>query len=424
MKRLFLSGLIVSGLFISPDSAMSQSDAETEAEETTEGSELLQEDELQELVGPVALYPDTLLIQVLVAATYPLEVVKADNMVSDNADTTPEELKPLLEEQGWDESVTVLATAFPDVLNDMATHIEWTETIGNAMLAQSDDVMDAVQDMRQVATETGALTSGEEQTVEVTQDAGDETIIIQPADPEVVYVPQYDPEVVYVEDNNSDVGDFVAAGLVTFGVIALIDNIFDDDDPWNDYWGCRNCGGWHGAPIIRNPDIDIDIDGDVNIGNRPDVGWKPDERRQKEARDEISRKRKPDGATTMPVSKPDRGDQLRSQLSRESGAADISKSRNPAAGIERPAAGVERPDRAREAAVERTRAQPKAQRPAQAGTPQRPQVAQQPRQRAQAAPKRKAAPSGGALERRSASPNRAAAGAARSRGHAGGGRRR
>ncbi len=244
------------------------------AQDTSAPSEetLLSDEDLQTLVAPIALYPDTLLIQILVAATYPLEVVKADALVEANADAPPDALSDQIDEKGWDDSVTVLATAFPDVLSEMADHVEWTESMGTAMLAQSDDVMDAVQVKRAQAQEAGTLTSNEQQTVEVTQegDAGD-TIIIQPADPEVVYVPQYDPEAVYVDDGN-DVGDAIAAGLIAFTTFVLIDEIFNDNDPWNYYWGCRNCGGWGGGPIIHNPSVDIDVDGNVNIGNDIDIG--------------------------------------------------------------------------------------------------------------------------------------------------------
>ncbi|MEM8572923.1 MAG: DUF3300 domain-containing protein, partial [Pseudomonadota bacterium] len=106
--------------------------AETEAveAETTEGEApqdaLLTDAELQTLVAPVALYPDTLLIQIFVAATQPLEVIKADNFLDDNAGREPAELKPEIEAQDWDASVAVLAEAFPTVIAEMATHIEWT----------------------------------------------------------------------------------------------------------------------------------------------------------------------------------------------------------------------------------------------------------------------------------------------------------
>lgn len=406
--RIISAAVLCAMLGPQPLIAQDTSDtAQAEASAEQEAQTLLTQEELQELVGPVALYPDTLLIQVLVAATYPLEVVKADRFVQDNKDA--EDLETQIEAQGWDESVAVLATAFPDVLADMAVHIEWTETIGTAMLAQDDDVMAAVQDMRKIAEEAGTLASGDEQTVEVTQD---ETIIIQPTDPEVVYVPQYEPETVYVDDG-SDVGDAVAAGVITFATVALISEIFDDDDDWNDYWGCRNCGGWNGNPIIRNPDIDIDIDGDVNIGDRDNIGWDPGDERRDKARDEIG-KRRGDGATTMPVKKPDRGDEMRQRLSKETGAADISRP-----GADR---DVQRPD-ARRDAVDRTKAKApaasKQKAKAKAKVQSRPNQATRPAPRAQGGGNR-----GAAMQRRASSGQRANAGAARGHASRGGGRRR
>ncbi|GAB5436376.1 DUF3300 domain-containing protein [Falsiruegeria mediterranea] len=413
--RIISAAVLCAMLGPQPLIAQDTSDtAQAEASADQEAQTLLTQDELQELVGPVALYPDTLLIQVLVAATYPLEVVKADRFVQDNKEA--EDLETQIEAQGWDESVTVLATAFPDVLADMAVHVEWTETIGTAMLAQDDDVMAAVQDMRKIAEDAGTLTSGDEQTVEVTQDAGEETIIIQPTDPEVVYVPQYEPETVYVDDG-SDVGDAVVAGLITFGTVALISEIFDDDDHWNDYWGCRNCGGWNGNPIIRNPDIDIDIDGDVNIGDRDNIGWDPGDERRDKARDEIG-KRRGDGATTMPVKKPDRGDEMRQRLSKETGAADISRP-----GADR---DIQRPEQrapdARRDAVDRTRAK------VPEGTKQKAKAKAQSRPKQAARPAAPRAQGGGnrgaAMQRRASSGQRAQAGAARGHASRGGGRAR
>jgi len=403
-----------------PTGLIAQSSDDTATETPVEDtSDLLSSEELQELVGPIALYPDTLLIQLLVAATYPLDVIKADRILKDNADASADELKALIDAEGFDESVAVLATAFPEVLTKMAVHIDWTEAMGNAMLAQSDDVMDAVQVMRETATENGALASGDEQIVEVTQtDTGDETIIIQPADPQVVYVPQYDPEVVYVESNDNDAGDAIMTGLIAFGTFALIDEIFDNDDPWNNYWGCHNCGGWGGGPIVRNPDIDIDIDGDVNIGNRGDndIGWKPDDNRKKEARDDIARRKSPDGKTKLPTQRPDRGDEMRASLSKKSGAADISRDKAPRAAVEksRPQAKApKKPSAQNRAAVDRTGSPSKAKAKA---TAHRPQTAK--------APSRK--PSGGhgggAINKRASAPKASAGGA---RGHAAaGGRRR
>ncbi|WP_170771847.1 DUF3300 domain-containing protein [Ruegeria lacuscaerulensis] len=319
-------------LVFTPTLVGAQSEQEGVAEPISD-TDLLTQAELENLVAPIALFPDTLLIQILVAATSPMEVVKSDRLLASMDGEEPEVIQAAVEAEEWDESVEVLAVAFPEVIEDMATHIEWTETMGDAMLAQSDEVMVAVQTMRTQAINNGALVSGEEQLVEVTED---ETVIIQPADPEVVYVPQYDPQVVYTDSNSNLVGDAIVTGAIAFGTFALIDAIFDDDDDWNDYWGCRNCGGWGGGPIYRNPNIDLDIDGNVNIGNdinigngninRPDDGWKPDDRKKDQARDKIASKKDPGGKTKLPIDKGDSSaDALRSKLSQKSGAPDISR---------------------------------------------------------------------------------------------------
>jgi len=391
---------------------------------TEDAAGLMTPEELQTLVGPVALYPDTLLIQILVAATYPFDVMKADRLLKDNPGATPEELKPLIEIQAWDESVAVLATAFPEVLTEMAVHVDWTETMGNAMLAQSEDVMDAVQVMREIASESGALVSGEEQTVEVTQDnSGDQTIIIQPTDPEVVYVPQYDPRVVYVDSNNGvSGGDVLTAGLIAFGTYAVIDAIFDNNDPWNNYWGCRNCGGWGGRPIVRNPrNVNIN-NGNINIGN--DVGWKPNDRRKNKARDDIARKRGPDRKNKLPVSRPDRGDEIRSSLSRKSGAADISRSKAPRADVakSRPAGNK---------AANRPAANKAANRPAgnhggavaRTGPPSKAKAPVHKPAKARAPSHKPARRSGGGMNHRASAP-KARSGGSRGRAASGGGRRR
>ncbi|MEM8728820.1 MAG: DUF3300 domain-containing protein [Pseudomonadota bacterium] len=426
-----LAVVLASGMGWSPGLSMAQESdgSEPAAEEAaTEEAVLLSPEELQTLVAPIALYPDTLLIQVLVAATYPLDIVKANAFLQDNAGTDPASLEEEISTKGWDDSVTVLTTAFPDVLTDMATHVEWTDTMGTAMLAQSDDVMDAVQVKRTEADEAGTLTSNDQQTVEVTQegDAGD-TIIIQPTDPEVVYVPQYDPEVIYT-DPGTDVGDVVTAGLIAFGTFALIDEIFDDDDPWNDYWGCRNCGGWNGRPIVNNPDIDIDVDGDVNIGNRPDIGWKPDDKRRDDARDKIADHKNPDRPSTLPVTRPDRGDQMRESLSTRTGAQDISRDR---AAADRVADRVERPgggsrpsvDRGKLPQADRTQIQERtksASRPAAGNAQVKKPAAAAKKASVKKAPQRKASPNRGGAMQKSGSAGRAKAGGARGRASAGG----
>jgi len=297
----------------------------------TETADLLTQAELENLVAPIALYPDTLLIQVLVAATYPLQIVKADNFVKANADLEQDAFQAAIDAEQYDESVAVLATAFPDVLSDMATHLDWTESIGTVMLAQSDDVLAAVQTMRNQAINAGALISGAEQTVSV----DDGAVVVQPTDPQVVYVPQYDSQTVYVQDNSNDA---LVNSLIFFGSVALISRIYHNNNHWHGYWGCRNCAGWGGKPIYRNPRVNIGKGGNVNIGNEINIGgggdrgpggsWKPEPKRQQEARNKIGNQRGPDGATRLPTNRPDaRGDQMRSQLTNRTGATDISKTR-------------------------------------------------------------------------------------------------
>ncbi|WP_433989176.1 hypothetical protein SuNHUV7_34590 (plasmid) [Pseudoseohaeicola sp. NH-UV-7] len=377
VKALWIALLLAGAPAAYAQSTDTASEDAAQTDTESDDADLLTQAELENLVAPVALYPDTLLIQILVASTYPLEVIKGDRLLAMNDGADPETMNALIEAEEWDPSVEVLATAFPDVLSDMASHVEWTETMGNAMLAQSDDVMAAVQTMRAQAVNSGALISGEEQTVEVTQDevTQAETVVIQPTNPEVVYVPQYDPQVVYNNDNM--VGDALVTGAVAFGTFALIDAIFDDDDDWNDYWGCRNCGGWGGGPIYTRPDVDIDVDGNVNIGNNvnvgnnrperpdrnPDGSWKPDPDRQKDAKDKIAAKRDPNGKTKLPVNKKEtRGDSLRTQLSNKSGAADISRP-----GVDNKRPQVNRPSRtpdgAKRNAINKTAKKPQVNRP-------------------------------------------------------------
>ncbi|GAA6159642.1 hypothetical protein NBRC116589_18160 [Ruegeria sp. HU-ET01832] len=427
--------LIAFGVCVSTFALAQESSEDVAGKDDTPAtsSSLLTDAELQTLVAPVALYPDTLLIQIFVAATQPLEIVKAERYLLDNADRDPVELEPEIEAMGWDPSVSVLATAFPEVVGQMATHIDWTETVGTAMLAQSDDVMDAVQVMRDQAIDSGALVSGPEQTVEVSDD---DTVVITPTEPETVYVPQYNPETVYTGPST---GDVVGAALLTFGAVALIDEIFDDDDDWYDYWGCRNCGGWGGGPIYRNPNIDIDVDGNVNIGNdidlgdRTDIGWNPDPDRQQEARNKIADHKRPEGGRgDLPVSRPDgRTDELRAKLSRESGAADISRDRGAAAAAVGAGAGAvaggalaNRGNANRDKAAAKQQAIDRTKRPDSAKKPvaQRPQTAKKPQAKKAASTQRKPAASKGQAMKKKASGSRTQS--ASKRGHAAKGKRR
>ncbi|MCU4182031.1 DUF3300 domain-containing protein [Bosea sp. BH3] len=152
--------------------------------------------ELDALVAPIALYPDDLLAQVLMASTYPLEVVQADRWLAANKKLKGDELKAVAEKQPWDTSVKSLV-ATPPVLEMMSKNLDWTQKLGDAVLAQQPDVMDGIQRMRSRAYETKKLSTGAQQKVTVRQDSGKQTILIEPTNPSTVYVPYYDPAVVY-----------------------------------------------------------------------------------------------------------------------------------------------------------------------------------------------------------------------------------
>jgi hypothetical protein len=153
-------------------------------------------DQLTDLVAPIALYPDGLLSQVLVASTYPLEVVEAQQWLQANPTLRGTQLTDAAKQQPWDPSVQALV-AFPDVLKRLNQDIHWTTDLGNAFLAQQADVMAAVQRLRASAQANGRLTSTPQQTVTTETQGGQPAIVIQPANPDVVYVPAYDPAYVW-----------------------------------------------------------------------------------------------------------------------------------------------------------------------------------------------------------------------------------
>lgn len=156
----------------------------------------LKPEEIDALVAPIALYPDNLLSLVLIASTYPLEVVQADRWIKENKGLKGDAQKAAVDKQAWDDSVKSLV-ATPDVLSTMSTKLDWTMKLGDAVLAQQADVMDAIQRLRARADANKKLTSTKEQKVSKRQEQGKEIIAIEPADPNTLYVPYYDPAVVY-----------------------------------------------------------------------------------------------------------------------------------------------------------------------------------------------------------------------------------
>jgi hypothetical protein len=152
--------------------------------------------QLDDLVAPIALYPDPLVAQVLAASTYPMELAEAEQWVRDHPKWKPSKLMDEVKKQNWDPSVQGLV-AFPDVLARLAQDINWTTQLGNAFLAQQADVMQAVQRMRAAAEAKGTLRSTPQETV-TTQNQGPQPVIsIEPANPDVWYVPNYNPAYIW-----------------------------------------------------------------------------------------------------------------------------------------------------------------------------------------------------------------------------------
>ena len=156
------------------------------------GGQGFKPEEIDALVAPIALYPDSLLSQIFMASTYPLEIVEASRWAKQNQNLKGDALAQALEKQDWDPSVRSLVN-FPDVLSNMSEKLDWTQKLGDAFLSQQKEVMDAVQRLRAKAQAAGNLQTTEQQKVIVEE----KVIKIEPASPQVVYVPTYNPTVVY-----------------------------------------------------------------------------------------------------------------------------------------------------------------------------------------------------------------------------------
>jgi Protein of unknown function (DUF3300) len=148
--------------------------------------------QLQQLVAPIALYPDELVAQILAASTYPTQIVDADRWLGTHSDLQEDQLAAQVDQQPWDASVKAL-TAFPSVVSNMDLNLQWTTALGQAYYNQQQAVLDAVQVMRQRAQAAGNLQNTPQQNV-TTQGS---TIVIQPAVPDTCYLPYYDPWIVY-----------------------------------------------------------------------------------------------------------------------------------------------------------------------------------------------------------------------------------
>jgi uncharacterized membrane protein YgcG len=204
-------------------------------------------DELNQLVAPIALYPDALVAQIVAAAGYPTEVVEADRWIQQNSSLKGEELAKAADSQSWDPSVKALIQ-FPSVLATMDKNLSWTSALGEAYVNQPQNVLDAVQVMRQRAQQAGNLKSTPQEAVTTEG----QTIAIQPADPDVVYVPEYDPWDVYGEplafypDWVGVPGAFVGPGIA-FGLGIGVGAFGGFGWGWH-HWGAD----WHGREVTYN----------------------------------------------------------------------------------------------------------------------------------------------------------------------------
>src|SRR6185295_13170317 len=230
-------------------------------------------EQLDSLVAPIALYPDNLLSQTLVATTYPLEIIQLQQWLEKNQNLAKDQKKlaEAVKKQPWDPSIQAMAP-LPDVVKRLSDDIQWTTDLGNAFLAQQSDVMDAVQRMRAKAQGTGALADNQQQNVETQTVASKQVIVIEQSNPEVIYVPSYNPTVVYgapvypyppIYYPPYPTGGVIAASAISFGVGLAM------GAAWGGGWGWG--AGWGGGDININNNNNFNRNTNINGGNRTNI---------------------------------------------------------------------------------------------------------------------------------------------------------
>ena len=270
-KRPLIKALAVFLILLlgAPQGLIAQSAAEAPQEVKTQSAgeeKPFKQEELDQLLAPIALYPDSLLTQVLMASTYPLEIVQADRWVKQSKEMKGDVLAKALEDQPWDPSVKSLVN-FPDVLTMMSEKLDMTQKLGDAFLAQQKEVMDTVQNLRKKAEASGNLNTTEKQKVIVEK----EIIIIEPANPEVIYVPSYNPTVVYGAWWYPSYPPYpyyppgYGTGAAFWTGVAV-------GVAWGYAWGHSNWG---------RGDVNIDIDRNTNINNNIDRDKYKNQNREK-----------------------------------------------------------------------------------------------------------------------------------------------
>jgi len=246
---------------------------QTQETKATENAPKIPPEQLDSLVAPIALYPDPMLAQTLAASTYPLEIVQLQQWLGKNKNLKDKALVDAVEKQNWDPSVQAMA-ALPDVVKQLSENVKWMTDLGNAFLAQQDDVMAAVQRMRKKAKDSGNLKSSEQQKVETQVVESKQVIVIQQSSPDVVYVPSYNPTVVYGAPIYPyppivypPPGYYAAGMAISFGVGVAM------GAAWGGGWGW-GCGWGHGnnnVYINNNNNFVNNSNRNFQGGNRTNV---------------------------------------------------------------------------------------------------------------------------------------------------------
>jgi hypothetical protein len=239
-------------LLAAPPWAMAQGTQENQE------SKPFKQEQLDQMLAPIALYPDDLLTQILMASTYPLEIVQAARWTKQNEKLKGDALTEALEKQSWDPSVKSLVN-FPDVLSKVNENLEWTQNLGDAFLEQEKEVMDTIQKLRKKAEEAGNLKTTEQQKVIVEKET--QTIVIQPANPEVIYVPSYNPTVVYGAWWWPAFPPFPPFFLPPPGMMIGAGMRFAAGAAWGYAWGHAN---WHGGDVNINANRNTNINNNIN----------------------------------------------------------------------------------------------------------------------------------------------------------------
>src|SRR5881398_3205769 len=259
-RKLFRRVIAIIGLaLLSSGSSAFAQQAQSQVMTTTTNTDTEQapkipNDQLDSLVAPIALYPDPLLAQTLAASTYPLEIIQLQQWLLKNPGLKDKALADAVAKQSWDPSIQAMA-GLPDVVKRLADDIQWTTDLGNAFLAQQNDVMDAVQRMRKKAQDSGNLKSTEQQKVETKVIESKSVIVVEQADPQVVYVPSYDPVVVYGAAPYPyppiyypPAGYYAAGMAISFGVGMAMGAAWGGGWGYNSNWG----GGNNNININKN----------------------------------------------------------------------------------------------------------------------------------------------------------------------------